>query len=149
MRLLIEDIERRHQKKVTEARTLVDGEAHAGVSLEVDNRDGGHGVDGRLVPEDVADVGLVHHVVPLAAVQELGGCIRRELRVLGKEITSLVGEIVRGDSALGRVQVIPPRCDVQLVDVGRSASSGYRTNSKYAVRGPRRQLLVDALGAIG
>ena len=75
--------------------------------------DFGHCVSRRFLPAGVTDVGLVHHVVPLAVgdgVVEGGG----EVGVGLEESTGLFGEVVGAGAALGGVEVVQSGGDVEL-----------------------------------
>ena len=78
---------------------------------------GGHGVEGRVVPGDVADVGLVHHVVPFA-VEERVVVVGGECGVLGEEVAGLVGVLVGAGASLAGVEMVASCGDVHLRDDG-------------------------------
>src|SRR5258708_37164433 len=81
----------------------------------LDLGDLGHNVQGRLIPRGVADVRLIHHMVPLAVSHSVV-VTRREVRVGLKQGARARGQIVRAGAALAGIKMVSAGGDVELRD---------------------------------
>ena len=85
--------------------------------MKADTVDAGHGVVAGFLPRGIADMGLVHHVVPLAVGQFLV-VLMGEDRVFFKEVDGAGCKIVGGGPSLGGIEAVKRYRIIEFVEVG-------------------------------
>jgi len=116
-RLAVEAIEdlQRHRKRARRHKGSPfgrDGHVRPGERLHLRHR--GHGIHRRIIPCGVADVRLVHHVIPFA-MRQLVVVVIAQLGILGKQCARLVRQVIRAHPTFRGVKVVHARGDVQFV----------------------------------
>src|SRR5882724_45057 len=106
----------------------------------------GHCVTDRLVPERIADMSLVHHMVPLPTCHCLV-VVTSQLFIGAKRFARPLGKVVSRRAALHRVKAILADGNVQFVEY-RTGFDRIQYELKESVFLFRRQRVVNLLGLL-